>query len=340
MHGIGLLPSSRASCAGFFSLPKATGSLVDRLIGGAESSRFTKGLDLQPGIRPYSILSKPFRRKSQPDTLRSCRSWARTTVPNGAALHATPAPAGLWQYLRQKVREEDEDDGVDGPRFRAKDLTQEEITRIFGEGVPEEIGNRILRFQHARRLEGSLTDDSDTPMTDVTKRLAARALTWLRRNYPVDERAAYEARVRKQERLHQDALVADAERIGIYHPQMGVKNGDVYGRSAFEDFRDEVRRIARIEAKKAEKAKREAAAKARKQAEEVRKNTGKIDQVGPAAELSRFLNSPFFFPLCPVFHLFQKKKRKDFNLFFFYVLSRAGGTSEMGPVLSKTCGAQ
>ena len=209
---------------------------------------------------------------------QTSRSSRRPFVSTSAASHHTPTQASIWTILRGKVKEINDDEDIDGPRFRPKDLTQEEITQIFGPGVPQDVGNRVLRFQQHRRVEGMLSDDSDSSAHDLTKRLAKIALAWLREKYPVDEEAAYQARVERLERRTQEIIIADAEKMGIYRPQAGVKGGDVYGKSGLDEIREEYQRRAE------ERAKRRA--EQRRQAEEVKRNTGALQNVAPKAELS------------------------------------------------------
>ncbi|KAI9845330.1 MAG: hypothetical protein M1837_004952 [Sclerophora amabilis] len=96
--------------------------------------------------------------------------------------------------------------------------------------------------------------------------MASTALRWLRRNYPVDEEAAYEARVQSEKHDHEEKLVADAERLGIYKPQQGVRGGNVYGKGVLDEFREH--REREIEKKRKE------------QAEEVKANTGSLEESG------------------------------------------------------------
>lgn len=241
---------------------------------------------LQTCIRPYSILSRPFRRRLQDLSVQAHKQSPSAVLRhsigfNYATLPPASTPAGVFGNLFRKLKDIDEEDNIDGPRFRTKDLTQEEITRIFGPGVPEDIGNRVLRFQHGRRLDGTLDDNRHSPADDMTKKLASTALAWLRAKYPVDEKRAYRARIKEEESRRQTEIIADAERIGIYKPQSGVKKGDVYGKSGLDEIREEYARRA-----KEKKARMEAAAK--RQAKEVKKKTGALEKFKHKTELSTY----------------------------------------------------
>lgn len=263
------------------NLPKAQRECGYLLRRGIEVSQCLNS-GCYTSIRPHSILSRPFRRKRQdPFFEDQSRQFLppRRCCPSSAISPVTPTPAGILRNAFRKLRAIDDKDSLDGPRFRSKDLTQEEITRIFGLGVPEDIGNRILRFQHGRRLDGTLDDNSDSPAHDLTKKLASTALAWLRQEYPVDEKAAYRARIEREEGRRQTEIIADAERLGIYKPQSGVKPGDVYGKSVLEEIREEYAIRAKVK-----KAQKEAAAK--RQAEEIKKNTGALEKIAPKTELS------------------------------------------------------
>lgn len=90
----------------------------------------------------------------------------------------------------------------------------------------------MLRYKHGQRLEGTLDDEKDQSTYGIYDRTSAAALAWLRKRYPVDEKAAYEARVLRDEHDHQAEIIADAERIGIYKRRapVPVENKRVDGR--------------------------------------------------------------------------------------------------------------
>ena len=164
--------------------------------------------------------------------------------------------AWLFRLLREKIkRDSSEPPALDGPAFRSRELSQAEIDRIFGPGIDVDYGNRLLRFLHGQRLEGFLDSDPAEVPLELAAKLKERGLAWLRQRYPVDERAAYQARLAKDEALLQEVIVADAERIGLYRPNANVKPGEEYGKAAIDEMQDEWRRRAETRKKQEEERK-------------------------------------------------------------------------------------
>ncbi|KAI9790514.1 MAG: hypothetical protein M1816_005021 [Peltula sp. TS41687] len=287
-HLFCLQPFRPPCAAALLNLPTAQRECGHLLRRGATSASQCRNSDLSSCLRPYSLLSRPLERRSTPAPFTTHQAQAQAQANPTLLLHPRPrhqsnhAPlpppttaAGIFRstfrFLRGAM---DSKDPLDGPRFRSKDLTQDEITRIFGPGVPADIGNRMLRFQHGRRLDGELDDDSDSPAHDLTKKMASTALAWLRLKYPMDEKAAYKARMEREEGKRQTEIVADAERLGIYKPQSGVKAGDVYGKSGLDEIREEYARRAKEKRERREKEQK------KRQMEEVKRNTGALLQKG------------------------------------------------------------
>ncbi len=162
-----------------------------------------------------------------------------------------------------------------GLSFRDTDLSDKEISAIFGATTDPAFANHILRVLHGRRVAGTLDNGVWYPeTTGFSKHLVANALAWLRANYPVDEKAAVRRKEDAEYRQIERKLVADAERLGIYVPQSGVKGGDVYGKSGLDSIREEYEnKIGK---------------KYETQAKEVTSNTGALEYVGRKAELSEY----------------------------------------------------
>ena len=164
--------------------------------------------------------------------------------------------AWLFRLLREKIkRDSGEPPAIDGPAFRSRELSQAELDRIFGPGIDVDYGNRLLRFLHGQRLEGFLDSDPAEVPLELAAKLKERGLAWLRQRYPVDERAAYQARLAKEEALLQEVIVADAERIGLYQPNANVKPGEEYGKAAIDEIQDEWKRRAKTRKKEEEERK-------------------------------------------------------------------------------------
>ncbi|KAI9792863.1 MAG: hypothetical protein M1835_007621 [Candelina submexicana] len=127
-----------------------------------------------------------------------------------------------------------------GLAFQDKDLSNKKISAIFGPTTDPALANRLLRVLHGRRIAGTLDNGIWFPESmGFSKHLFANALAWLRKNHPIDEEAAVRRREDVEYRQIEQELVTDAERLGIYTPQSGVKGGDVYGKSVLDAFREE-----------------------------------------------------------------------------------------------------
>ena len=186
-----------------------------------------------------------------------------------------------------------------GLRFRDDNLDERELYKIFGkETPPPNVANRLLRILHARRVDGTL---DIAPPGDVLKQLkdyphaSAEGLTWLRKNYPMDEDAAIIARIEREEATQVQEnpaeLMQRAEDLGLYKPQSGKygaklgKEGDVFGISELEKIRAENEAKAKQEEEafdaSIERTMAEANAKAEAQATELKQLTTEVeDQAG------------------------------------------------------------
>ncbi|KAI9782921.1 MAG: hypothetical protein M1839_004396 [Geoglossum umbratile] len=227
-------------------------------------------------IRPFSISSKPFRRRPEGPQCHSAigillpfqrQTSVSTSLPS---LLAALSTSKRGRHKPPKGRPPkggttpknisppyDPDLGVP---FRPFPLTPPELHKIFGTTtLPPNALNLILRIQHGRRIHGLLevSDSEFASLPQSHPHIAAKALGWLRENYPMDEEAAAEIAMEGEE---QRALRMRAERLGLYKPQGGVREGgSVYGRSELENIREanereterreEERRIAEEEEK-------------------------------------------------------------------------------------------
>ncbi|KAI9759049.1 MAG: hypothetical protein M4579_002638 [Chaenotheca gracillima] len=169
-----------------------------------------------------------------------------------------------------------------GVQFRQKDLQQFEIDAIFGRGVGKETGNHILRVQHGRRLAGTVFDETAPPVAGFTEHALTSAMEWLRKMYPIDEEAAYKARIEREEEEYERKVVADAERIGVWQPQQNLEGDKNYGKSVLDEMR-----AAR---KKEDEERRQ---NLERQETEIQQNTGTLQQPGRRGEIGMFVtNSP------------------------------------------------
>ena len=145
------------------------------------------------------------------------------------------------------------------------DLTQAQLTEIFGEEVDVEPGNYLFRILQSRRTSGSLVDIGlafGAPFK-VKPELAYKALEYLRNTHPVDEEAAAEEYTRRVEKQVLSELGDRARNLGILKADedegealQGTEHGrSRYGTSVLQEMRDNNKRVR--EAMKREKEKKE-----------------------------------------------------------------------------------
>ncbi|KAI9886545.1 MAG: hypothetical protein M1823_001657 [Watsoniomyces obsoletus] len=218
------------------------------------------------------ICARGFISSTHPPPLSPNRSIACSTVPRNtrpnlpsSSRHFHQSPSfkdqrpTLWTTFRDFLQNQLKDEiaggpRYDGPRFRSRDLSQEEIDRIFGPGIDVEYGNRVLRHMHQRRKEGQVEWNPQVPRAEVHEKMERAALAWLRVKYPIDERAAYQARRKREEAAIQDVIVADAERLGIYKPNSSLsRKVSPYGKSVLDELQEHNRQRAKKEEKEQEK---------------------------------------------------------------------------------------
>ncbi len=152
-------------------------------------------------------------------------------------------------------------------------LSQEQVTALLGSGVSAAAGNRALRVLHYRRVSGTLEDagtsfPSDSGIPDTA---SPKALSYLRRTYPVDEEAAANAWAEEEAARLEKELEEDAELIHSYLPQVGKSK---YGHSVLQEIRE------RNEQLYAEELKRKEA-----EAQDEQQTVGTLQPGGRAGEL-------------------------------------------------------
>jgi len=165
-----------------------------------------------------------------------------------------------------------------GLPFRKTPLTQDEAVGIFGKGIEAAGANRVLMLLHGQRVSGTLEDPkAQRNLMPFEEQLTTKGLEWLRRQVPVDEINNAGLRAEQEMRELEAEILDDSERIGLYKPGSGPLNVDPYGRSGLDSIR-EVH----------EKAWEEKERKRKKQADEVRRNTGTLTKTGGSSvELPR-----------------------------------------------------
>lgn len=225
-------------------------------------------------VRPYSISSTPFRRKSIGpfNALAACHTalpwqWAACDQFRTAKTHASTRIIRRFEDLPRNYKDEV------GLPFRAKPLSQNEAVAIFGPSMDAGTANRALRIIHGRRVAGTVADPSLSSGYDEWVKTIA--LSWLRKNIPMDEADAAGKRAEIELQAMEAEILADGERLGLYKPNsggaatQGKGTNSIYGESGLEAIR---------EAKK-QRYDREEKAKAKtkkSQADEIRENTGPL----------------------------------------------------------------
>ena len=123
-----------------------------------------------------------------------------------------------------------------------RELSEEEVTKLFGRGTDRHDANKGVRVIQTIRLERALQGTDKLPLpSGYGKQFTVTAVRWLQANYPFDgdtlDRLRAERRQQEQERL-----LSRAERLGIYQPQQGVRHGNVYGDSGLDAIRQHYQR--------------------------------------------------------------------------------------------------
>ena len=131
---------------------------------------------------------------------------------------------------------------------RFKPLTPTKISTILGPKLSCDTGNRLLQTLQMHRIMGTLDHEIEIP--GVNGALAAKALEWLRTNYPFDEDAAIMMRIEAEERMMEEEFIAKAEKLKLYKPQQSAEEEGIYGKSHFETMRkineEEAERLKRL----------------------------------------------------------------------------------------------
>lgn len=150
-----------------------------------------------------------------------------------------PANLSKRELAQARLPEDSKDvDAFEGVRFRIEDLSEKEITSIFGPEIDKDEGNRVLRILHGQRLSGTLDQGLAVPIaTAYVQSLVATGLEWLRAHYPVDEDAAIMARIEREQAEEERELLEDATRLGILRPGTTDKSR-LYGPSGLDAIRE------------------------------------------------------------------------------------------------------
>lgn len=158
-----------------------------------------------------------------------------------------------------------------GLKFRAKPFTEKEAYTVFGKGIDASSANRLLRVLHGRRVAGTLEDpDAPTILNAYEVRAKKIGLAWLREHVPVDEARNYGMRAVEELTQMEDELVEDTEKLGLPNSKKIGPGQSVYGESAFDAIRKRNEELAAAREAQAE-------AKRKKQADEIRHNTGTLE---------------------------------------------------------------
>lgn len=249
------------------------------------SSLTTRGLPSSSALPKHEISLAHSVRRIWPQSQRASFSANAISVAQYARSTATKKPT---------------------PRERAVDPaslpleTPASIRKIFGRRtVDPHKGNRLLRQLQDRRVTGTLDTPTSFPQKDVD-----RALTWLRKAYPIDEDAAIIARLDREDAAEAQSYLpqARAAEPGVLERQRAA-NAAKAAKEEAERIRQKAEEGAkRIEGpqSKAVSARKEAAAARReanrawvKKYEERVKKQG-LDEVPNMTILQRLVPSTIF----------------------------------------------
>ena len=161
---------------------------------------------------------------------RIASQWSEWSARNpGSSIciryHSTPSNAFRRTIKSDQSKSND----------RIPSLPKSKISKILGPGVTLEVGNRLLQTLQTLRSSGRLDEEVTAPGVDEVR--VAKALAWLRNQYPMDEDAAIMRRIEEEERESDAELLANAERIGIYKPQENSETSK-HGRSGLDAIRE------------------------------------------------------------------------------------------------------
>ena len=95
-------------------------------------------------------------------------------------------------------------------------LSPDELRQVFSEPTAAREGNEILRKIHNQRISGTI----DENVAEIPETTTVEALAWLRQNVPWDEEASIMARLDREEEEERAQLVARAEKLGLFKPQV------------------------------------------------------------------------------------------------------------------------
>lgn len=125
------------------------------------------------------------------------------------------------------------------PTSELTPLSKAEIVKILSKDMDSMEGNSLLRQLQRQRVSGTLDEGVTAPAF-----LSARALAWLRKNHPMDEDAAINARL--------DRELEEGNGIDVvYKPQQDPEITDNYSRSVL----DQIKELNKAKAAEAQEAK-------------------------------------------------------------------------------------
>ena len=154
-------------------------------------------------------------------------------------------PTQAWfQYA---LRQTNTDDKLsDAASLNTISLGQ--ISGILGSSIKAVDGRRLFKILHRQRLSGTL--DEEAALANFDDATIARALQWLRKNYPVDEDAAILRRVDHEERQMQDKFAQEVRRLEAWTPEDRAKDAaDRYAMA--EEVREAAKQQRKSEAQQA-----------------------------------------------------------------------------------------
>ncbi|MCJ1478618.1 hypothetical protein MMC13_007299 [Lambiella insularis] len=227
-----LLPFSKGLYARINRNPTYT-LAVQRLYQSASlAHRWLQCTGAGSGIGARALEPAQELRNDLLSTVLKRRGFASNKKAPGHTRGRPIQPKPLTRAVKDKIVK----DTVPEPdREKVRNLTKPELANILGPSMTLEVGNRLLQTLQGLRVAGRLDEDITAPGVDEVT--VAKALIWLRRNYPYDEDAAIMRRIEQEDDSTDAQSVADGVRMGLYKPQENTETVK-HGTSGLDTIRE------------------------------------------------------------------------------------------------------
>jgi rhomboid-like protein len=175
----------------------------------------------------------------------------------------------------------------EGLLFSESPLDRKQVLAIFGKDIDTNSANRLLRVLHGRRVAGTLADPDDSINLSFFERKAQHvAISWLRKNVPVDEILCAGLQAEKELAAMGEEVISDSEKLGLWKPNSGGPTDGLYGKSGLDDIKKAYeRKLDEKERLEKERLEEETRQNQINQADEIRQNTGTLEKLRPSSRV-------------------------------------------------------